>query len=129
LLCNPWGEKDSISNGMVEEIMSDCYDDAPHGTGFEPTLCDGDITNNEWFGEGVCLLDTMTKDQVIYAIQHNPKARDDLRRVTTCDELHDLLDKVPLLPTVQEDDEAQKRMNQTDCLPFYNVFRGNCSDR
>jgi len=108
---------------------NDPCDEQPHGIGFEPTLCDGDTSNNEWFGEGVCLLDTMTKDQVIYTIQRNPKARTDLARVTTCEELHELLRDVPLLPTVQEDDEQQRRLNQGDCLPFYNLFRGNCGDR
>lgn len=108
---------------------SDIFPERPTGIAFEPTLCDGDTTNNEWFGEGVCLLDTMTKDQVIYAIQHNPKAREDLARVTTCEEVLDLLDKVPLLGKVGEGDEMQQKLNQVDCLPFYNVYRGNCCDR
>lgn len=93
------------------------------------TLCDGDISHNAWFTEGVCLLDTMTKDQVIYTISHNPFARRDLARVTTCQEILDLLQGVQLLPTVQEDDEEQKRLNSADCLPFYNLYRGNCNDR
>lgn len=93
------------------------------------TLCDGDTLNNSWFTEGVCLLDSMTKDQVIYSIQRNPKARRDLERVTTSEEVLDLLRTVPLLPTTQEDDEAQRRLNKNDCLPFYNLYRGNCCNR
>ena len=104
--------------------MSLCNPD-PNWCGYSSTLCDGDTTNNEWFGEGVCILDTMTKDQIVYTIEHNPKARDDLRRVTTCEEILNLLKEVPLLITVQEDDECQKRFNSADCLPFYNLYRGN----
>jgi hypothetical protein len=99
------------------------------GTGFEPTLCDGDITNNQWFEDGVCLLDTMTKDQVIYTISRNPSARDDLRRVTSCTEVLNLLSQVDLLPAVQEDDELQRRFNSGDCLPFNTIFRGNLNNQ
>jgi hypothetical protein len=99
------------------------------GTGFEPTLCDGDTTNNQWFEDGVCMLDTMTKDQVIYTISRNPSARDDLRRVTSCTEILNLLDQVHLLPSVEEEDELQQRFNKGDLLPFYNIFRGNLNNQ
>lgn len=109
----------------MEESRS-CWDPCDEPV---PSLCDGDITNNEWFGEGVCLLDTMSKNQVIYTIQHNPKARDDLKRVTSCVEILRLLELVPLLPTVQEDDEMQRELNRGDALPFYTIFRGSTTDR
>ena len=98
------------------------------GNGPPPTLCDGDTSNNYWVEGGICMLDTMTKTQVVYSIEHNPKARDDLKRVTTCEELLELLVHVPLLSTTQEDDEQQKMLNRTDSLPFYTVFRGNTND-
>ena len=92
-----------------------------------PSLCDGDTTNNQWFEGNVCLLDSLSSDQVIYSIQRNPVARVDLKRVTTCPELLELLDRVPLLPTTEESDLEQRRFNQGDSLPFYNLFRGNLS--
>lgn len=94
-----------------------------------PTLCDGDTTNNAWIEDGVCMLDNLCKDQVVYIIQRNPKARDDLKRVTTCQELINLLNLVPLLSGEQEDDAQQSRFNTGDCLPQYTIFRGNNSDR
>lgn len=107
--------------------MSD-PDDCPC-EGPPPTLCDGDTTNNEWFESGICMLDSMCKEQVINVLQRNPKARDDLKRVTSCQELHDLVDAVPLLSGVNEDDAMQVRLNSTDCLPQYTIFRGNTGDR
>lgn len=99
----------------------------PCQTGLGPplTLADGDTTNNYWMEGSACMLDTMTRDQVIYVLQRNPIARKDLARITTCKDLLDLLDLVPLLPTTQEDDEVMKTLNQGDSLPFYTIFRGN----
>jgi hypothetical protein len=98
--------------------------------GPQPTLCDGDITNNEWVdGNGsICMLDNMCLDQVVYVLQRNPKARNDLLRVTTCQELHDLVDKIPLLSGDKEDDRLQSAMNSGDCLPQYTIFRGNTNN-
>lgn len=98
------------------------------GEGPPPTLCDGDTTNNCWVEGNVCLLDTMSKQQIVYSIEHNPKARDDLARVTTCEEILQLLKDVPLLSGVQEDDAQQRVLNQSDCLPFYTVYRGNTNN-
>jgi hypothetical protein len=77
------------------------------------------------------MLDTegVGKAQVVDIIQHNPKARFDLARVTTCQEILQLLKDVPLLTTVQEDDATQSEFNKADCLPFYTVYRGNMTDR
>jgi len=94
-----------------------------------PSLCDGDLTNNEWVTEGVCLLDQMTPSQVTYVLQRNPKAREDLKRATTCQELHDLVDQVPLLDTREEEDRLQSALNNNaNSLPFYTLFRGNLNN-
>lgn len=97
------------------------------GLGPPPTLGDGDITNNYWMESGVCMLDTMTREQVIYVIERNPIARKDLARVTTCQEILDLLTLVPLLPTQQEDDKVMKQLSG-DSLPFYTLYRGNLNN-
>jgi len=99
------------------------------GNGPPPTLCDGDITNNCWFTEGVCLLDTMSKAQIVYTIEHNPKAREDLKKVTSCEPILNLLNDVPLLSTQQEDDAQQRTLNQADSLPFYTLYKGNTNNR
>jgi len=111
--------------------MSDPNDCGPcqTGEGPPPTLCDGDTRNNCWVEGGICLLDSMSRAQVVYTLEHNPKARQDLVKVTTCEELLQLLVDVPLLPTVQEDDALQRQLNKADCLPYYTVYRGNTTDR
>ena len=75
------------------------------------------------------MLDNLRKDQVVFIIERNPKAREDLAKVTTCEEILDLLKLIPLLHGKQEDDEQQSRFNQGDCLPQYTIFRGNNNDR
>lgn len=67
--------------------------------------------------------------QVVDIIQHNPQARMDLARVTTCQEILQLLEEVPLLSTSQEDDIQQSTLNQGDCLPCYTVYHGRTTDR
>jgi len=94
-----------------------------------PTLCDGDTSNNCWIEDGVCMLDNLRKDQVVFIIERNPKARDDLQRVTTCIEILNLLTSVPLLPAKQDDDQQMTRFNTGDCLPQYTIFRGNNNNR
>jgi hypothetical protein len=108
--------------------MSDVCDPCQTGEGPPPTLCDGDTSNNEWYEEGICLLDTMTREQVIWSLERNPKARDDIKRVTTCVDLLLLAEQVPLLPVEQEDDIQQRNFNQNDCLPYFTIFRGNFND-
>lgn len=90
-----------------------------------PTLCDGDTRDNHWFEGGVCMLDELSKAQIVYSIEHNPKARVDLRKVTTNEEVLALLDHVPLLATAEEADRDMKILNKGDILPQYTVFRGN----
>jgi hypothetical protein len=109
--------------------MSDTDDCDNDCAGPRPTLCDGDTTNNEWVDSGICMLDSMDLDQVVYVLQRNPKARDDLVRVTSCQELHELLDLVPILPAVREDDQLQSSFNSGDCLPQYTIYRGNNNNR
>jgi hypothetical protein len=94
-----------------------------------PSLCDGDVSNNYWFEGGVCILDSLRKEQVVKTIRMNPFARRDLARVTTCLEIHQLLKEVPLDSTVQEDDAMQSEFNRGDCLPYYTIYRGSTTDR
>lgn len=112
----------------MSDIEPSCWDQCD---GVAPSLCDGDTSDNYWFEGGVCMLDQagVGKAQVVDIIQHNPKARLDLARVTTCQEILQLLEQVPLLSTVQEDDAQQSEFNKGDCLPFYTVYRGSTTDR
>lgn len=100
-------------------------------TGPTSTLCDGDRRNNCWIeggnpvtGEGgVCLLDTLTRDTVIYILEHdNGTAREDLLRVTTDPEILALANEVPRLPTGFECDETMHAQNTY--IPFYSAFAG-----
>lgn len=93
-----------------------------------PTLCDGDTTNNHWFTEGVCILDTLSPRQVNYILEHNEVARADLLRVTTNPDLIDMANSVPRLPTTEEDDELMKVQAKQTPLPFYQIFRGNLNN-
>ena len=96
------------------------------------TLCDRDRVNNVWVegadenGEGgVCLLDTMREDQVIYSLQRDEVARADLCRVTSDPRLLELAATVPRLATNREGYQLQQEVNRNaDSLPFYSVFRG-----
>jgi hypothetical protein len=104
--------------------MSEDNECVPEGTPL-PTLCDGYTTGNCWVEDGVCMLDNLNESQVTYILQKNPQARVDLLKVTTCKELHDLVDQVPLLDTVEEEDRLMTGLNQNTALPFYDIFRGN----
>ncbi len=97
------------------------------------TLCDGDRTHNCWIeggdpntGEGgVCLLDNLTAEQVVYIVERNPKAREDLKRVTTNEEVLALANETPPLPSGEYADVLQSEVNKNaDTIPFYSVFRG-----
>ncbi len=87
------------------------------------TLCDRDCSDNVWLEGSCCLLDTLTESQVVYTIQRNHQAREDLKRVTSNARLLELADTVPSLPTVEEGDRIQSEMN-AGSIPFYTVFRG-----
>jgi hypothetical protein len=94
------------------------------------TLCDGDRVNNVWVEGarpdgtlGICMLDTMEEYQIINVLQRDPKAREDLKRVTTNQYLQELLAKIPMLPSHNEGDQLQKEANQ-GTMALYTVFRG-----
>jgi hypothetical protein len=118
--CNDPSSNSSTDDGTTEEAPS------------RVTYCDGDRANNVWVeganenGEGgICMLDTMTQAQVIYVLQRNAKARDDLQRVTTDTELKDWALTIPMLPGVEDGDKLQRQVNNNAAsIPFYSVFAG-----
>jgi hypothetical protein len=102
-------------------------DDCPAPGTF--TLCNGNTENNLWIEDGVCVLDNLYPDQIIYILERDERARLDLKRVTTCAELLCLADTTPRLPTTEEEDQVQSRMNNNpNSLPYYTLFRGNYQD-
>lgn len=101
------------------------------------TKCDADRANNVWVERGpnpgdelrvgICLLDTMSEEQVIYSVQRDDRARADLLRVTTNARLLEIARTVPRLPTVELVDEEQRDMNRPNTaasIPFYSIFQG-----
>lgn len=93
-----------------------------------PSLGDGDKTDNVWWSDTICLLDTLTVTQVTYILERSQRAKDDLKRATTCQDLLCLADEVPLLPTMQEDDHLMKVFGEQVPLPYYQLFRGNLNN-
>lgn len=96
------------------------------------TYCDGQRANNVWLEGadengvgGVCMLDTMTRDQVIFVLQRDPKARDDIQTITTDAELKAWAATIPMLPTGNPGDKLQTEMNaNARSIPFYSLFAG-----
>ena len=69
----------------------------------------------------------MTDAQVIYILERDEKARQDLLAVTSDPRLRFLAGDVPRLPVVEEADMDQalvNRPNEPSQNPFYAVFRG-----
>lgn len=112
---------------------------SPAGCGKPCTKCDlyrpGD--KNVWVergcssadvnAPGVCMLDTMTDAQVIYVLERDEKAREDLLKVTSDPHLRELAHTIARLPTQQEDDKLQTDVNRNHApasIPFYALFRG-----
>lgn len=104
----------------------ECCDDSPE------TFCDLDVTNNVWVEgivdvpagkRGICMLDSLTVDQVIYILEHDPQARIDLPKVTSNEALRRLVAEVPLLPR-QDAADVEQSLDARAGLPFYTVFRG-----
>ena len=97
------------------------------------TLCDRNTENNYWFEEGKCMLDDLyplRKDQLVYIIERTPQARADLPKITSCPELLQLLELVPLLSLVTEDNQVPNLLNNGENpYPFYELYRGNCNNR
>lgn len=88
--------------------------------------------NNVWVergspgARGICLLDTMTLDQVAHVLMTLPGAAKDLLAITTDPQLIHLAKNVQLLPTGVETDLDQARINRpADSIPYYTLFRGN----
>jgi hypothetical protein len=76
---------------------------------------------------GVCMLDTMTEEQIIYCIERDDKARMDLLKVTSDPGLLELARKIASLPTTNETDGMQALLNKNNSpasIPFYGLFRG-----
>lgn len=111
----------------------------PPGCGQPRTKCDlyRQGTANVWVergtssvdvtAPGVCMLDTMTDEQVIYVVERDDKARADLLLVTSDRHLRELVATIARLPTQQDDDRLQREMNRNESpasTPFYALFRG-----
>jgi len=101
------------------------------------TKCDRDRKNNMWVERGnnpgsenavgICLLDTMTEDQVVNMLERNEQARADLLRVTSDPHLLELAQTTKRLTTAEEADLQQKWVNRNEkpaSIPFYGIFRG-----
>jgi len=76
---------------------------------------------------GVCMLDTLEDCQIIYILQRDEKARQDLIRITSDPHLLELARTTPRLPVVERMDAEQAQFNQPNnpgSIPFYAVFRG-----
>lgn len=77
--------------------------------------------------EGICLLNTMSRDQVIYSLERDDVARADLLKVTTDPDLIELAKTVVRLPTAELVDMEQtihNRPQEPAGIPFYAIFRG-----
>lgn len=108
---------------------TDCEcDDAP------TTLCDRDVENNVWVEgvvdvaagkRGICTLDFLSRQQIVDILQRDPRAREDLPRVTSNPELRQLVAMTKLLPATDLSEELQSRAARHPAgMPFYSVFRG-----
>lgn len=96
------------------------------------TFCDGVRVNNVWVEGhvnpdgtgGLCLLDTYTKEEIIDVLSRDPRARADLKTVTTNQDLIDLVDTIPLLNDVKSEAEQANAALGVDAPVFYTLFRG-----
>lgn len=98
------------------------------------TNCDLNVVNNVWVEgdvnlaagkRGICMLDSLTAPQIIGILKHDPRAREDLPKVTSNPDLLQLLADTRLLPSVEMGDALQSRANRNPAaIPFYSVFRG-----
>lgn len=115
---------------------SGCGNKAPScGCAPKMTKCDLNRSNNVWVekgtgGEnciGICLLDTMTEEQVVNVLERDERARADLLKVTSDERLRHLAMTTKRLPTAEEADLHQKWVNRNEApasIPFYGLFRG-----
>lgn len=82
---------------------------------------------NDVTAPGVCMLDSMTDEQIIYCLERDEQARADLLVVTTDEHLLDMARNIPRLPVHEENDRDQAQLNtphNPGSIPFYAVFRG-----
>ena len=109
---------------------SECVDTPAQPVG---TKCNLDTRDNVWFERGdpgaigICLLDTLDDSQVIYCVERDDRARDDLFRVTSDPRLLEIARTIPKLPTVELADEEQTDINRPKTaasIPFYAIFQG-----
>lgn len=108
-------------------------DGGPGGSnGTAGTYCDLNRENNVWVEgvvdipagkRGICMLDTMNQAQVVAVLQHDPRARRDLPKVTSDADLLRLLATVPLLNTADYS-SIETRQSARAGLPFYTLFAG-----
>ncbi len=97
-----------------------------------PSKCDRDRRKNVWVegnvnddtGEGgICLLDTLTEDEIVHAIERSEVARGDLVKVTSDPFLLSLAAGVARLPTGEPADEEMRKFRPPP-PPFYALFQG-----
>jgi len=82
---------------------------------------------NDINAPGVCMLDTMTDTQIIYTIERDEQAREDLLKITTDTNLLNIARTIARLPVVETMDAEQALLNQPNnpgSIPFYSIFRG-----
>lgn len=113
----------------------------PSQTGFEEcddetpsTLCDLDVENNVWVEgvvdlaggkRGICTLDYLNRPQIVDILRRDPRAREDLPRVTSNPELRQLVVDTQLYPAKELSEDLQSRSARNpSSFPFYSVFRG-----
>lgn len=98
------------------------------------TLCDLDVTNNVWVEgvvdlsrgmRGICMLDQLSRTQIVSILEHDPRAREDLPKVTSNAELRELVQATKLLPAQELEEQIMQNENRNPAgIPFYTVFRG-----
>jgi len=113
----------------------------PEETGFEEceggasiALCDLDVENNVWVEgvvalaagkRGICMLDQLSRPQIVDILRRDHRAREDLPRVTSNPDLRQLVLDTKLYPATELSDELQSRAARNPGgAPFYSVFRG-----
>lgn len=77
---------------------------------------------------GICTLDTLQPWQIVYILEHTPRAAKDLLRITSDGYLRYLAQNVSLLSTDELVDVEQAKINRSreaNSIPFYAVFAGN----
>jgi hypothetical protein len=89
------------------------------------TTCSGDKSNNIWFVNGKCELDSLTYEQVWTVLMRNPDAKRDLQRITSDPVLLTLAANTRLIEPEQDDDQRFAKRVNGGASPFYTLFRGN----